>query len=64
MGIFLELGGPKARGLRFERTGGDDDLVQDAQVLRFEAAALCGSESLIREIERREGVQRLAYAGE
>src|SRR3972149_4797600 len=64
MGIFLELGGPKARGLRFERTGGDDDLVQDAQVLRFEAAALCGSESLVRELESREVIQGLAHAGE
>jgi len=33
-------------------------------VLRFEAAALCGRESLIREIERREGVQGFAHAGE
>ncbi len=64
MGILRELGRPDARGLRFEPPGSDDDLVLDAGGLRFEAAALCGRESLIREIERREDVQRLAHPRE
>ena len=57
------MGSRDARALRFERAGGDDDLVQDAQVLGFEAAALRGSESLIWKIEGREGLQGLAHAG-
>lgn len=58
------MGRLDTRGLRFERTGSDDELMQDALVVGLEAAALCGSESLIREFKRREGVQGLTHPRE
>lgn len=64
MGILLGLRRQGTVGIRIEHTGDDSDPMADAGQLGLEAAALGGSESLVGQLERREGVQGLSHARE